>query len=148
MWMSQRLQSAQHCFVSTIEKLKKNSLDSSGISGLLLTDLFKAFECIDHELLIAKLYTYSSHKNPLFFIHSYLRQRKQRTKINTSFSIFADILYGVPQGSILGKLLFDIYIHNLFYDTDHLDVANYADHNNTPYACSSSYYFGETSEGY
>lgn len=146
--MQQRLQSAQHCFVSMIEKFKKNSLDSSGISGLLLTDLSKAFECIDHELLIAKLYAYSSDKNSLFFIHFYLRQRKQRTKINTSFSIFADILYGVPQGSILGKLLFDIYIHNLFYDTDHLDVANYADDNNTPYACSSSYYFGETSEGY
>ena len=96
-----------------IEKFE-NFLDSIGKSGTLLAYLFKAFDCVDHKLLIAKLYAYCSHKNSLFFIHSCLNQRKQRTKINTSFSTFADILYTVPQGSIPGKLLFDIYICDLF----------------------------------
>ena len=77
--------------------------------------LIKGFDYIDHELLIAKLYAYGFDKNSLYLINSYLKGRKQRTKINSSYSAFADILFGVPQGSILGPLLFKIYICDLFF---------------------------------
>ena len=90
-----------------IEKWRR-SVDGGGQAGALLTDLSKTFDCIDHELLIAKLYAYGFNKNLLYFINSYWKGQKQRTKINSSYTAFAEILFGVPQGSILGPLLFNI----------------------------------------
>ena len=72
-------------------------------------------------------------KLKLKFIYSYLKGRKQRPKINSSYSAFAEILFGVPQGSILGPLLFYAYIDDLFYDIDDLDFVSFAD-GNTPYS--------------
>ena len=118
-----------------IEKWQR-SVDGGGQAGALLTDLSKAFDCIDHELLIARLYAYGFDKNSLCFINSYLKGQKQRTKIISSYSPFAEILSGVPQGSTLGPLLFNIYVCDLFIENSDIDIANYAD-DNTPYACSS-----------
>ena len=72
----------------------------------------------------------------MYFIHSDLKGRKQITKINPPCSAFAEILVGVPQGSILGPLLFKIYICDLFLENSDINIADYAD-DNTPYACSS-----------
>ena len=72
----------------------------------------------------------------MYFINSYLKGRKQRTKINSSYSAFAEILFGVLQGSILRPLLFNIYICDLFIENSDIDIADYAD-DNTPYTCSS-----------
>ena len=126
---------AQHCLMAMIEKWRK-FLDIGGHAGALLTDLSKAFDCIDHELLIAKLHAYGFDTDALKFIYSYLKGRKQRTKIDSSHSSFAEILFGIPQGSILGPLLFNAYICDLFYDIDDLDFASFAD-DNTPYSCLS-----------
>ena len=118
---------AQHCLITMIEKWR-SSVDGGGQAGALLTDLSKAFDCIDHELLIAKLYAYGFDKNSMYFVNSYLKGWKRRTKTNSSYRALAEILFGIPQGSILGPLLFNIYICDI-------DISNYAD-DNTPYACS------------
>ena len=96
---------AQYCLMAMIEKWRK-LLDIGGHAGALLTDLSKAFDCIDHELLIGKLHAYGFDNDALKLIYSYIKGRNQRTKINSSYSYFAEILFGVLQGSILRPLLF------------------------------------------
>ena len=112
---------AQHCLIAIIEKWCK-LLDIGGHAGALLTDLSIAFDYIDHELLIAKLHAYGFDNHVPKFIYSYLKGRKQRTKINSSYSSIAEIWFGLSQGSILGRLLFNSYICDLFYDIDALDL--------------------------
>ena len=116
-----------------IEKWRQ-SLDSGGQAAAVLIDLSKAFDCIDHELLIAKLNAYGFDNSSLTFIYSCLSGRKQRTKINSSFSCWAEILFGVPQGSILGPLLFNAYICDLFFEVSDLEYTSFAD-DTTPYSC-------------
>ena len=107
-----------------------------GHAGALITHPSKTFDSVDHELLITKLHAYSFETDALKFIYSYLKGRKQNTKINSSYGSFAEILFVVPQGSILGPLLFKAYICDLFYDIDDLNFANFVD-DNTPYSCLS-----------
>ena len=107
--------------------VRRSSVDGDGQAGALLTNLSKAF---DHELSIAKLYA------SLYFINSYLKGRKQRTKINSSYNAFTEFIFDVPQGFILGPILFKIYICNIVFKNSGIDIANYAD-DNTSYACSS-----------
>ena len=96
----------------------KKSVDSGGAFGALLTDLSKAFDCLSHELLIAKLEAYGFDEKALTLIYNYLSNRKQRVKINDSYSSWSEILFGVPQGSILGPLLFNNSHHQGFSNRD------------------------------
>ena len=109
-----------------IEKWKE-IVDDAGVFGALLTDLSKAFDCIPHDLIIAKLEAYGFHIDVLKLIHDYLSNRKQRVKVNDTYSSWNDMFYGVPQRSILGPLLFSIYLCGLFYFLEDLDIASYAD---------------------
>ena len=84
------------------------------------------------ELLIAKLDAYGFDKKALKLVNSYLSNRKKRVKIIDKYSYWSEILLGVPKGSILGTLLFNIFIHDMFYFLEDFDIANYAD-DSTPY---------------
>ena len=92
----------------------RKSLNTGSHAGELSTGFSKEFDCIDHELLITKLNAYGFYNDALKFIYSYLRGRKQKTKINSSYSSFAEILICVRYGSILGPLLFNAYICVIF----------------------------------
>ena len=97
----------QHCLIALLEKWRI-SVDQGLEFGALLTDLSKAFDCLPHSLLLAKLSTYGFDMKALHFISDYVKDRKQRTKISDTYSSWEEILYGAPQGSILGLLLFNI----------------------------------------
>ena len=74
------------------------TLDEGGETGAVLTDLSNAFDCIDHNLLIAKLNIYGFEKQSINFIYSYLSKRKQRTKVDSAVSSLKMLYSGVPQG--------------------------------------------------
>ena len=124
--------SVVNCLLPMIEKWRE-SLDQDGTYGTLLTDLSKTFDCLPHELIIAKLYTYGVDMPSLKLINSYLSKRTQRIKINDIYSSWSEIHFRVPEGSILGPILFNIFIYDLFMFLPIDGVANYAD-DNTPYS--------------
>ena len=113
----------------------KEAIDRGNEFGALLTDLSKAFDCINHPLLIAKLYNYGVSPLSINMIFAYLSNRTHRTKINEYFSERPRIEHGVPQGSILGLLLFNIDLIDLFYECEESDIASYAD-DTTLYSCT------------
>ena len=125
--------SPQHCLLIMIENMKK-CIDEKGVAGAVLTDLSKAFDCLNYELLIAKLNAYGFNYDALRFILDYLSRRKQRVRIDTIVSKWSDIYLGVPQGSIVGPLLFNIFINDIFFFVKQTKITNYAD-DNTPYRC-------------
>ena len=97
-------------------------------------DLSKTYDCVNHDLIIAKLETFGVGENSLRFILNYLSQRQQRVKFGSSFSEWLEIILGVPQKSILGPILFNVFSNDLLLFIKETDICNFAD-NKTVYAC-------------
>ena len=124
--------STQQCLLDLLEKWKA----ALEVFGTLLTDLSKVFDCLNHELLIAKLNAYGFTLPALKLVLDYLSDRKQGTIVRNSCITWFEIIFGVPQGSILGPLLFNVFLADLFFILSKIDIANYAD-DSTPYTSSN-----------
>ena len=90
-----------------------SAINRSDLSGDVFLDLQKAFDLVDHRILLPKVSVYLNSSNSLRFISSYLKNRVQRVFIRGSYSSEGTVKYGVPEGSVLGPVLFCIYINDL-----------------------------------
>ena len=105
----------QYCLTYMLEKWK-NALVKGKHVGAVFMDLSKAFDTINHDLLIAKLEAHRFSYNALLFKLSYLKDRSKRISINSSFSTWGKIIAGLPQGSILRPLLFNIFLNDIYFE--------------------------------
>ena len=119
---------SQHVLIRLLEKWRQH-LDNNKVAGGVSMDLSKAFDCVPHDLFIAKLAAYSVDENLLMYIYSYLSNRKQCVRIINVHSRFQNIISGVPQGSIVSPRLFNCFFNDFFYFIDIASVHNFADDN-------------------
>ena len=126
----------QHSCQSVLLRLTEDwryALDSGRYIGTVLMDLSKAFDSVPISLLISKLHAYSMHKNAIHLIASYLTNRSQRVKISNVYSNWVFLEKSVPQGSVLGSSLFNIFINDIYGFIKKADLFNYADDNTLAY---------------
>ena len=107
----------------------QKELDESGFVGTILMDLAEAYDCLPHDLMVAKLEAYGISKESLQLKTGYLSYHKQRTKIGSAYSDWANVIRGIPQGSVFGPSRFDIFINDIFLVVEKSDICNFADDN-------------------
>ena len=123
----------QHPLFRILQKYQKE-FDSGRFTGTILMDLSKVYDCLRHDFSIAKLEAYGLGNGSLNFLLDYLTFRKQRTKVGSAYSKWSKIRRGIPQGSVLGPILFNIFINDIFMVIKLSDICNFAD-DNTLYSC-------------
>ena len=106
--------STLQCLLAMLEKWRSAVDNKKETFGALLTELPKAFDCLSHELLLVKLHVHGFSIPAIRLVNSCLKNRKQRTKISSAYSSWEKILFGIPQVSVLGSLLFNIFLCDLF----------------------------------
>ena len=104
----------QHSLLKMLE-LWKEDLDKGKSVSAIFMDLSKTFDTLNHNLLIPKLEAYGFFKNSLNYIQSYFCNRLQRPNVSNNFNLWKNIFAGVPHGAILGPLIFNIYITDIFF---------------------------------
>ena len=102
-------------------------MDDNQIPGAIYLDLSKAFDTVNFDILLSKLKFYGVVGTPLKLLDNYLRNRHQFVEFKNNYSDLQEILTGIPQGSILGPILFSIYINDLIKSTNKFKYLMYAD---------------------
>ena len=118
-------------------ELIRKALDEDKFACGVFIDLQKAFDTVDHNILLSKLYHYGVKGTPHQWFKSYLTGRQQYTTVNHQTSSLSNVKYGVPQGSVLGPLLFLLYINDLNKAVVYSKVHHFADDTNFLYASHS-----------
>ena len=106
--------STEHVLNTLLEDWR-NKLDNNNVAGAFSTDLSKPFDCIPQDLLVTKLDAYGFNRDTVAYIYLYLKNRKQHVRINGTQSYLGDVISGVPQGSILGPILYNLFFNDFFY---------------------------------
>ena len=109
-----KVHSTQHALLNLLKNWQK-CLDKSGVAGTVLMDLSKAYDCLPHDLLLVKLSAYGFDESTITLIANYLSNRYQRVKIESTFSSYLEILRRAQQDSILGPILFDLFINDMLF---------------------------------
>ena len=121
--------STNHALMSMIQQIR-DTMDTGNTSIGVFVDFQKAFDTVNHEILLRKLEHYGVRGTPNQWFTSYLTDRKQYVSLNSSNSDHAFIKHGVPQGSVLGPLLFLVYINDLHTCINHSTTRHFADDTN------------------
>ena len=119
---------SRHVLIRLLEEWRQH-LDNNKAVGDVFMDLSIAFDCVPHDLLIAKLAACSVDENLLMCTYSYLSNRQQCVRINNVHSRFQNVNFGVPQGSTVGPTLFNCFFNDFFYFINKACVHNFADDN-------------------
>jgi hypothetical protein len=123
----------QTALLRIIEDWKK-ALDDNKFIAAIIMDLSKPFDCLPHNLLMLKLEDYGLSENSLKLLKSYLENRRQRIKIGNNYSEWDTLIKWVPRGSILGPVLFNVFITDIFHFVQDSSIYNYADDNTLSYS--------------
>ena len=129
-----KMYGCNHVLLKLVEDWKY-ALDRGEHVGAILMDLSKAFDYLPHRLLLSKLHAYGVSLDACSLIRNYLQGRRQRVKINCTRSEWLPLSKGVPQGSVLGPLLFNLFIYDIFYFLESKCMLySYADDNSISYS--------------
>ena len=119
--------SCQSVLLNFVEKCRSN-LDNKGISGALLTDLSKAFDCLSYKLIVSKLHAYGFNESACMFIANYFTNRQQCVRIGDTRSHWLNLKKGAPQGSLMGPFIYNVLSNDLLYlMSESCEIYNYAD---------------------